>query len=242
MHIIMCIPRLRYIRRFPRVSARGFFIALRRCTCIAQCMKKRAAFYVDGFNLYHSIDGLGDPTLKWLSLTGLAEMLIPSRDEAVSSITYFSALATRRGPASVGRHRLYIDALKSEGVESVLGRFKGQPRRCFSCNNRWMHPEEKETDVNIAIRMVADGYRDLYDVCYLISADTDLVPPLRMIRDHLPAKEIVAVSPPNRPHGQHIKSIAHRSLKLNRGQIERCRLPETIAVAGKTITCPAEYQ
>lgn len=202
---------------------------------------KRAAFYVDGFNLYHSIDNLGDPRLKWLSLATLARMLVPSRDETVAAITYFSALATRRGPASIARHRSYVSALKAEGVEVVLGRFKDQPRRCFNCRHQWMHPEEKETDVNIAIRMVSDGYRDVYDVCYLVSADTDLVPPLQMIRNELPAKEIVAVSPPNRPHGQHIRSIAHRSLKLNARQIERCRLPDRIVGEGVTINCPPDY-
>jgi uncharacterized LabA/DUF88 family protein len=202
---------------------------------------KRAAFYVDGFNLYHSIDGLGDPKLKWLSLTTLAQMLIPKRDEAIESITYFSALATRRGHASVGRHRTYISALKAQGVECVLGRFKDRPRRCFACGNQWMHPEEKETDVNIAIRMVSDAYEDRYDVCYLISADTDLVPPLRLIRENLLEKEVVAVSPPNRPHGQHIRSLAHRCLKLNRDQIERCRLPNTLSYQGQPIVCPSDY-
>jgi len=128
-------------------------------------MKKRAAFYVDGFNLYHSISNLGQPRLKWLWLWSLATMLIPSRDEEVSSVVYFSALAARRGAASVGRHRTYISALKAEGVEVVLGRFKDQPRRCFRCGNQWMHPEEKETDVNIAVRLVADAYEDRYDVC-----------------------------------------------------------------------------
>ena len=74
-----------------------------------------------------------------------------------------------------------------------------------------------------------------------IAADTDLVPALRLIRDQLPQKEIVAVSPPGRPHGQHIKSLAHRSLKLNRQQIERCRLPNTITWQGKAINCPSDY-
>jgi uncharacterized LabA/DUF88 family protein len=219
----------------------GFLLSAGQRVFYVSQMKKRAAFYVDGFNLYHSIAGLGDDRLKWLSLAGLASMLIPSRDEQVASISYFSALATKRGGASVSRHRSYIAALQAEGVEPVLGRFKDQPRRCFNCQNKWMHPEEKETDVNIAIRMVSDAYRDLYDVCYLVSADTDLVPPLALIKQHLPQKEIVAVSPPNRPHGQHIRTIAHRSLKLNRHQIERCRLPDTITVGVQTITCPPDY-
>jgi hypothetical protein len=30
--------------------------------------QSRASFYVDGFNLYHAIDDLGDNTLKWLNV------------------------------------------------------------------------------------------------------------------------------------------------------------------------------
>ena len=30
--------------------------------------KVRAAFYIDGFNLYHAIDRMGQPHLKWLNL------------------------------------------------------------------------------------------------------------------------------------------------------------------------------
>jgi uncharacterized LabA/DUF88 family protein len=202
---------------------------------------KRAMFYVDGFNLYHSIKDLRDEKLKWLSLSQLAHLLIPKNDEKVVGIKYFSALAHKRGLPSVKRHEAYMTFLKSEGVECILGRFKGQPRTCRNCGNSWKHPEEKETDVNIAVHMVADGYDDRYDVCYLISADTDLVPPLQMIKKNLNTKTIVAVSPPNRPHGQHIRSIAHRALKLNSKQIERCRLPEKMEIKGKILNCPAEY-
>jgi uncharacterized LabA/DUF88 family protein len=202
---------------------------------------KRAAFYIDGFNLYHSILNLRDPKLKWLSLASLCKMLVPSRTETANSITYFSATATHRGAASIVRHKAYISALKSEGVECVLGRFKDRYQRCRACGHQWNHPEEKETDVSIAIRMVADGFQDKYDVCYLVSADTDLVPALKLIRSELPTKEIVAVSPPGRPHGQHIKTLAHRSLKLNRNQIERSKLPKVINWKGQTINCPPDY-
>jgi uncharacterized LabA/DUF88 family protein len=204
--------------------------------------KKRAAFYIDGFNLYHSIKVLKKDRLKWLSLNSLANLLIPKRDEEVVAVKYFSALAHRRGTDSVSRHRIYISALEVEGVECVLGRFKNKIRGCHTCGSQWEQPEEKETDVNIAIQMIADGYDDLFDVCYLISADTDLVPPLQMIKNKLPHKQIVAVSPPNRPHGQHIKSIAHRSLKLNSHQLERCRLPDQFQFEGKQLSCPDKYR
>ena len=53
-------------------------------------MTKRSAFYIDGLNLYHAIDNLNQPHLKWLCLTTLADTIIPSRDEDVTKINYFS--------------------------------------------------------------------------------------------------------------------------------------------------------
>lgn len=203
--------------------------------------RKRAAFYVDGFNLYHSIKDLQNDKLKWLSLNSLANSLIPKRDEEVVFIKYFSALAHKRGMDSVKRHEAYMAALKSEGVSCILGRFKGQPRRCRACGSSWNHPEEKETDVNIAIHMVADAFEDQFDICYLISADTDLVPPLKLIKAKLPSKVLVAVSPPNRPHGQHIRNIADRALKLNAAQLGRCRLPDNFEFESKQMQCPNDY-
>ena len=38
-------------------------------------MAKRVACYVDGFNLYHAIDDLRKPHLKWVNLWALAESL-----------------------------------------------------------------------------------------------------------------------------------------------------------------------
>lgn len=204
--------------------------------------KKRAAFYVDGFNLYHSIKSLKNDRIKWLSLKILANLLIPKRDECVTKITYFSALAQQRGFASLKRHEAYIAALESEGVQCILGRFKQQIRGCKNCGASWKQHEEKETDVNIAIQMVADAYDDEFDICYLISADTDLVPPLELIKAKHPAKEIVAVSPPNRPHGQHIRSVAHRSLKLNSNQLAKCRLPNQFIWKGRQYSCPPDYR
>jgi hypothetical protein len=41
--------------------------------------KKKVNVYVDGFNLYHAIDGLGDQRLKWISLRTLAFSFVSVR-------------------------------------------------------------------------------------------------------------------------------------------------------------------
>ena len=118
----------------------------------------RAILYVDGFNLYHAIDELNDHRLKWLSLKDLGQTIIPKRSQALVKVIYFSAFAHYRSakdPTIVARHERYVAALESTGVEIVLGNFKAKPRKCHTCKARWQAHEEKETDVNIAVRLVS---------------------------------------------------------------------------------------
>lgn len=68
---------------------------------------RRVIVYVDGFNLYHAIDDLKRPHLKWLDLRALAESLL-RKDETLKSVKYFSAYATWM-PDRYARHRDYAE-------------------------------------------------------------------------------------------------------------------------------------
>jgi uncharacterized LabA/DUF88 family protein len=58
--------------------------------------------------------------------------------------------------------------------------------------------EEKETDVNIAIAMLTDAVRDVYDIALLVSADSDLRPVVAAVKHLSTGKRIVAAFPPRR--------------------------------------------
>lgn len=45
--------------------------------------------------------------------------------------------------------------------------------------------EEKGSDVNLATYLVHDAWRGLYDVAVVLSQDTDLCEPLRIVRDEV---------------------------------------------------------
>jgi len=205
--------------------------------------KQRASFYVDGFNLYHALHNLNQPHLKWLSLWKLANRLIPSQTEQLESVLYFSALSTHL-PEKLIRHRQYIEALKQSGVECVMGRFRPYNVVCYQCQPTWQDAEEKETDGNIAVRMLDDAYQDRFDVCYLISGDSDLAPAFRAIKRAFPSKELVTVSTPLRPHSSEILSIADRKLRLRTKTLQPCLLPETgINEEGQILfSMPKEYR
>jgi hypothetical protein len=75
----------------------------------------KVACYVDGFNLYHAINDLNKPHLKWLNLWALAESLCRP-GETLVKVAYFSAYATWL-PAQYARHRKFVTALTHVGVE-----------------------------------------------------------------------------------------------------------------------------
>jgi uncharacterized LabA/DUF88 family protein len=205
----------------------------------------RVILYVDGFNLYHAIADLRVPHLKWLSLHELGRRLIQQRTEELVCVTYFSAVAThlaQRDPSKIVRHQAYVSALEATGVECCMGRFKLKNARCRGCGHRWQTPEEKETDVAIAVRMVRDAFQDRFDTCYLVSGDTDLTPAIRLIQQEFPQKRLVTVSTPHRPHSAEILTLANRKTKITVPLLERCLLPETInAPNGSIIRRPSEY-
>lgn len=198
---------------------------------------RRVIVYIDGFNLYHAIDRLNEPWLKWLDLRALSQDLLRS-DEVLTGVKYFSAYATWR--PSHRKHRLYVDALQSTGVEVVLGQFKEKPRRCPSCHSRWTTHEEKETDVHIAVQMVADALSGAADRLILISADTDLSPPIKMIARLAPACEVFVATPPGRFA---ICRALRPRLEITRARLGRALLPLDITIKrDRNVQCPPEWR
>lgn len=198
---------------------------------------KRVTVYIDGFNLYHSINDLKQPHLKWLCLRTLAESLLRT-GEVLKAVKYFSAYATWM-PDRFARHRDYTDALLSRGVILHMGQFKEKPRKCFSCGAKWIGHEEKETDVQIAVHMVADALRGDTDRLIVVSADTDLGPAIKMIATGAPQCEVFVAAPPGRLGL--CRSLGPR-LEITKGRLAKCLLPASVQVsASKSIVRPSNY-
>lgn len=206
-------------------------------------MVERVAFYFDGFNLYHAIDRLGFPHLKWVDLRSLAKHITPRHTTRLEKVTYFSAFATHLVPEKLQRHRAYVRALEARGVSCVMGRFKRHPVKCLKCGNTWQKPEEKETDVNIAVHLLDEAYQDLFDHAYLVTADSDLVAGVRLFKQRFPDKKLTSVAPPGRPHSKEILAVADGHIALNQEHIGRCLLPDSISDSNGTVIAvrPSQY-
>ena len=200
-------------------------------------MSRRVVTYVDGFNLYHALDDLKEPSLKWLDLWSLSASLVRPNEHLVG-VKYFSAFATWL-PGPFARHRQYVKALESVGVQAVMGRFKEKPRQCNNCHARWTSHEEKETDVNVAIHLIKDVLKNEFDRAIIISADSDLVPAVKMAQQHDRTKEISVVAPPGRfGHARDLKPI----LEISKGRVRKHLLAAAMRHRdGTTIIRPIEY-
>ena len=95
----------------------------------------RTAFFVDGFNLYHSLLAAGrmlpGVQLKWLDLPALLDATLPLIDRwaRLASIHYFTAYANHlqaTDPGKIQRHQAYVRALTARKIVIHLGKF--QPR------------------------------------------------------------------------------------------------------------------
>jgi len=201
----------------------------------------RAGFYVDGFNLYHSINDLGENFLKWCNLRRLAEIVVPSQSEALAKVVYCTAYY----PGSAGqrsRHERYVRALQLMKVDVVMGHYVYEDMDCKSCGREWEKPTEKQTDINLALSLFDDAYQDVIDHAYLLTADTDQAATAKFFAMRFPNKKLTTVSPPGRTHSQHILSHTPFKMALNRDHIERALFRATVQVDGHPLILrPSEY-
>ena len=202
----------------------------------------RSSFFIDGFNLYHALKRLDGPHLKWVDLMKLMQQQIAPHSEMIADVFYFSAYAYWL-PDQKTRHEEYVKALASTGVQIVMGQFKEKERSCLKCKTTWTQHEEKETDVNIALFVLNEAYRNTYDRAYIVSRDSDLKPAVEMVRARFPEKEMYIVAPPHLGHSNDLIQVAHGKRKIKKPQIERCLFADQITDGqGNVIAVrPKEY-
>lgn len=146
----------------------------------------RVYVYVDGFNLYYR--ALKGSHFKWLNLHALASRLLDPTD-TVEVIRYFTARVSARAGDSESpkRQQLYLSALQTlPNTRLHFGRFltKTKWRPLVSDPTQYVEvhdTEEKGSDVNLAAHLLNDGWRGRYDVALIMSQDTDLIEPIRMV-------------------------------------------------------------
>ena len=202
----------------------------------------RVCCYIDGFNLYHAIDALGRPELKWLSLMALAKCFL-GKNESIVSVTYFTAVM-RWNPAKAQRHREYIAALVASGVEVIESRFQKSGKYCKAYDRYCDFYEEKQTDVAFAVRVLSDALRGICNRALLMTADSDQIPLVQELRERCPTVSVEILAPPGRlQQARQLCDLASGFREITPGRLGTCRLARNVPdESGKVVACcPALY-
>jgi len=181
--------------------------------------------YIDGFNLYYS---LRHTPYKWLNLKKLIENIIDPSLHKILSIKYFTAVSVKRNSAQ--RQDIYLRALKTlkdfyviqgkhkkRKVKGRLIKYDSLSKKEYVSQEKVkiLKFEEKETDVNIASYIVYDSSKKGIDCIVLLSNDTDLKTPLKIVKYRL-KKKVVIITPTkelNHPCDPILSNKAHIELK-----------------------------
>jgi hypothetical protein len=151
----------------------------------------RTNVYIDGFNLFYGC--LKGSPHKWLDIEALCRRL--PKDQ-INRIQYFTALVTARpGDAQQPvRQETYLRALASSRPVTVhLGEFYVNRTRMRLANQPTAGPatveviktEEKGSDVALATYLMFDACRGHCEASVVITNDSDLREPLRLVKDEL---------------------------------------------------------
>jgi uncharacterized LabA/DUF88 family protein len=186
----------------------------------------RIAVYVDGFNVYHALQEVrAFHKYKWLDYSALARCYVGAQD-TIAQVYLFTALATW-DQAKVARHQVYLRVLQKRGIRVIFGKFKRKDKICRLCHRPYQTFEEKLTDVNIAIHLYRGAHLDEYDRAILISADTDIIPAIREVRQLFPTKQVGVVIPIGR-YGMEMKQECDFHFQMKERQLARSQLPDEI--------------
>ncbi len=205
----------------------------------------RTSVYIDGFNLYYR--ALKDTPFRWLDPRRLTETLFPT--DEIQTVNYFTAHLDARptNPGQAQRQLIYLRALSAlPNVEIYYGTFRSgtkrrplaEPVQGLPTHVLVRDSEEKGSDVNLATRLLVDGFNGEYDQAVVLSNDADFAGAMQYVRDSLGLR-VTLVNPDSRVSSpKDLADAATYVKRLWRSHLRRSQLPETIRDDVGVITKP----
>lgn len=169
----------------------------------------KAAFLIDGFNVYNSIRQLqkdGHGNFRWFDIRRYCHSLLSSLSDGKTRVDIHSAHFFTASPTHflhsnrkrLNKHSLYCQVLRDSLVTVHLGAFMQTGEYCQDCHSEASTFKEKKTDVSIAINAIKLGNNPDVDIVVIISGDTDQIPTIDYFKEAYPSKRIVIVFPYDR--------------------------------------------
>lgn len=192
----------------------------------------RVCFLIDGMNVFHALkDSFNDVSEK-IDPQRLSTSFL-KKSETLSQVHYFTANPIQKAPPL----ERYISRLKS--VRSVsfflhFSEFRNRKRKCTECKQVFTIVEEKETDVNIAVKLLDLAINDKFDTAFIVSGDSDLVSAIKTVKNNFPEKKVGVVIPYGRK-AKILKQYADFAMKMKAIHVETSQFEvfETLLSKGK---------
>lgn len=217
--------------------------------------KKRAIFYIDGFNLYHGC--LANPqrpswsAYKWLDLEQFCDKYFPAfrveqiryftaltakdpsdHDRRVRQLTYWRALDTL---PRVSRHEGSFSVWEKTRLLADPGKRPATPLVPHQKVNVIIH-EEKGSDVNLATYLLLDAFQDKFDRAVVVSNDSDLAEPIRIVKQEF-SKDIAIINPRTK-FANSLNGLADIERRVRIGHLRSSQFPVRLTDAQGLISKP----
>ncbi len=182
---------------------------------------KKANIYIDGFNFFYGcLKHNSRKQYRWVNPEKLIKMITSKHflktPFLIQNINFYTARIVSRykNDNNPYKQQNYFNALKTiKNLKLYFGNFISKPviMPKFPLTKdiekvKVLKTEEKGSDVNLATHLVYDACKNNFDLAIIITNDTDLVEPIRLVRENL-KKEVIVIC----PH----KNIAFSIKKLN---------------------------
>ncbi len=213
----------------------------------------RTIVYIDGFNLYYR--ALKGTPHKWLDLVAMSQAALPAGC-VIERVNYYTArISGRTDPTAPARQHAYLRALSAAPLVSIhFGNFLVTKKWAGLVPPPEFRPvislpagpppqvayvwktEEKGSDVNLGVHLVRDAFMGKFDMAAVLTNDTDLVEPVRIVTQEL-AMPVTLLTPSGKPAASLV--TAATSVRHVGPYVGPCQLPNPVTLAdGRTIKKP----
>lgn len=128
----------------------------------------------------------------------------------------------------MARQNTYLEALGAlDDFHIFYGKYQQTPRTCAACGAVDLVPSEKMTDVNIAVELLVDAYGNSFDDAILVSADSDLVAPVKAVKRLFPGKRLILAFPPARA-SKELRKVADAAFTIGRAKLAASQFPRAV--------------
>ena len=202
---------------------------------------ERVIAYVDGYNLYYGLREKGWKRFYWLNIQAMVRHLLKPNQTLVTT-KYFTTII-KQPEERRRRQAVFLEALRTlNDFQIYYGHFLVDTVSCRHCGHTYETYHEKMTDVNISVELMTDAFQDQFDVVLLVSADSDLVGPVKAVQRLFSGKRVVVAFPPGRS-SKALKQAADAQIYVGRNVLAKSLFPDQVVKPdGYILRRPLEWQ